>query len=170
MTTIEIYNPNDKTLIGPAEEALRLPGVVLVPNWTPEQGTNADGTPYFNYERKQQHWKVVSGDVNAKKLIGGTDNPELVDVFIPEAWATKPNIQTNPSKDGVVFPYTPIPLRGLDLNTDEKLAVVRVGIFFPAVWLRRGTPPAPPAQDGSFGKDDRDKLDELLRRVRSLTV
>lgn len=130
------FDSRDKSLIGPALDVLILPGVTLTPNWTPDMGTNADGTPHFDYTRKQQIWKYTAGAIDAFQLLGGTDNPQLAAYFVPAQWAAQPNIQTNPSLDKVVFPYSPTPLRAL--AADETLVVVRVGSYFPEVWVRKG--------------------------------
>lgn len=168
MDTIQ-FDSNDKTLIGPAALVLQLPGVVLAPNWTPDLGTNPDGTPYFDNTRKQQAWKYTGGDVDAFRLDGGTDNPRLVEYFVPASTAAVPNIQTNPSKDGKVYPYSPTPLRALE--ADEKLVVLRVGIYFPEVWVRKGTPvsvPTPSVGSGFTG-DDHDRLVRVESMLKSLT-
>ena len=170
---IEVYDPKDTTLLGPAEEVLRLPGIIDTPHWTPDMPTNPDGTPKFNYQRKQQTWKtdtaVIPGDIEAYYLIRNTDNPKLIPYYVPKEWAQVPNIQTNPSMDGIVFPYAPRPCRAL--AADEHLVVVRVGIFFPEVWIRKGAKPVPPSTGGAgLSQEEHDALMEVLIRVRSLTV
>lgn len=172
--TIEIFDPADKTLLGPAEVVLRLPGIVEEGHWTPDMRKNPDGTAYFDYTRKQQLWRtdpaVIPGDVNAYRLVGGTDNPKLVEYFVPKEWAQVSNIQTDPNGDKVVFPVAPFPLRAL--ASDEHFVVVRVGVYFTEVWVRKGQKPEPPTPVGGGGltTDQAAKLDEILMRVRSLTV
>lgn len=173
---IEVFDPTDKTLLGPAEVVLRMPGIVDHPNWTPDLGLNERGEPFFDFTRNQQAWKadpaIIPGDINGYRLVGGINDPRLIEYYVPADWAKTPNIQDNPSKDGIVFPYAPVPMRGLE--HDEKLVMVRVGTYFPSLFVRKGEKPAlAPAPGGGvidFTSADRAKLDEILLRVRSLTV
>src|SRR4026207_1838198 len=95
------FDPADTSIVGAAEEALRDPrGQKVEPQPT--------GVP-FDYNRPQQNWVVpdATEDLPAFKLArkGGApdfDSPHLVTYAVPVQWATKPNIQENPSLDGVV--------------------------------------------------------------------
>lgn len=159
----------DKSIVDPAEKALRDPRVRMVER-------QPDGVP-FDYNRPQQNW-VIDGageDVAAFKLARKAgapdfDNPRLVVYAVPPQWASVPNIQENPSMDGFVQPYSPVPLRAL--AADESLVTLGAGAFnIPQIYLRKGeapAPPAPPSTGGGFTDADRKQLAFVVQGVKTL--
>ena len=163
------FDPADTSIVGAAEEALRDPRVQKVE-------TQPTGVP-FDYNRPQQNWVVpdATEDLAAFKLArkGGApdfDSPHLATYAVPVQWATKPNIQENPSLDGFVQPYAAVPLRAL--AADESLVTLGAGAFnIPQVYLRRGAPPANPPNPGSgmgFTDADRKNLAFVVQGIKTL--
>lgn len=165
------FDPSDASIMGPAVEALRDPRVVLVT-------AQPDGVP-FDYNRPQQTWKIdgATDDISAFKLATDPkthaidfDNPRLVAYAVPLAWAGKPNVQPNPSKDGFTVPYSPVPLRVL--ADDEHLVSLGAGTWnFPQVYLRKGaapTPPPAPSIGGGLTADQENKLNFLVQGMKTL--
>lgn len=158
----EIFNPNDSSLKGPAEDYLRDPRVTVVA----VPATDA----HFDPSRKQQLWAYPSGtgDEDALQLRVKPDGSAyLADYFIPGDIASSPNIQENPSKDGYVAKRSPTPLR--DLAADEKLVLIRIRAGLIQVddwWVRKGEPKitASPVAEG-FTQADRDVLNAIFRKV-----
>lgn len=167
-----IYKEYDTSLIGEAESVLRDPRLLF-----PEPGPDN----VFDVVRgKQQIWRYPDGtkDVDAFDFARNEDGsikvfsdglPRIVDYYISPAISTSVNIQTNPSKDGYVAKYVPVPKRRL--NPDEKLVWVRrvVGnIVHDDWWIRRGeaVPPPPPTGD-IFTDQDRQLLNRIAAFLRA---
>lgn len=163
------HDPADTSIVDAAELALVDPRVQRVT-------TQPAGIP-FDYNRPQQTWVIpdATEDITAFKIArkgGGPDfdSPHLVPYAIPVQWATKPNVQDNPSGDGFTQPYAALPLRAL--AADESLVTLGAGAFnIPQVYLRRGAPPANPPNPGSgmgFTDADRKNLAFVVQGMKTL--